>query len=107
MDDYTRTLPLITLIELIRRGSKLSRYTGLVRTTISLPDDLIRSAQAAARQLRMSRSRFFAIAISEFLGRHRTNRITQRLNEVYSEQRAKLNPALHSAQLGHTESDSW
>ncbi|HWX54653.1 MAG TPA: hypothetical protein VN176_08695 [Verrucomicrobiae bacterium] len=78
-----------------------------MKTAISLPDDLFKLAEAAARQLRMSRSQLYAAAISEFLDRRQTGRVTKRLNEVYSEQPAKLDPAFHSAQLKSIESDSW
>lgn len=78
-----------------------------MKTAISLPDDLFRLAEAAAHQLRMSRSQLYAAAIAEFLDRRQTGRVTKRLNEVYSEQPAKLDPALHSAQLKSLESDSW
>ncbi|HJX83143.1 MAG TPA: hypothetical protein VJ723_02220 [Candidatus Angelobacter sp.] len=78
-----------------------------MRTTISLPDDLFHLAEAAARKLRMSRSQLCATAISEFLDRRQTSRITERLNEVYTEQPAKLNAALHSAQLKPIERDFW
>ena len=82
-------------------------YTLFVKTAISLPDDLFKLAEAAARKLHMSRSQLYATAISEFLDRRRASKITGRLNEVYSEQPAKVDPLLHSAQLRSIESDSW
>jgi hypothetical protein len=82
-------------------------YTLLVKTAISLPDDLFKLAEATARKLHMSRSQLYATAISEFLDRRRASKITARLNEVYSEQPAKVDPRLHSAQLKSIESDSW
>jgi hypothetical protein len=94
---------LITLI----CADQIERYTGFVRITISLPDDLFRLAEAVARKLRMSRSQLYATTIAAFLARCRTSRITERLNEIYSEEPAKLDPALHSAQIISLESDSW
>jgi len=84
-----------------------SCYTSLVKTAISLPENLFRQAEAAARQLKMSRSQLYATALAEFLERRRTNKITERLNEIYSEAPAKVDPALHSAQLKSLESESW
>jgi metal-responsive CopG/Arc/MetJ family transcriptional regulator len=55
-----------------------------VKTAVSLPDDLYRLAEAAARKLKMSRSELYAAAISEFLTRRQASRITERLNETYS-----------------------
>jgi predicted transcriptional regulator len=78
-----------------------------VKTAISLPDDLFRKAELAARQLKMSRSRLYATAIAEFLDRRRTSKTTERLNEIYSKEPASLAPALSAAQLKSLESDSW
>lgn len=82
-------------------------YTELVKTAISLPEDLFRLAEAAARKLKMSRSQLYATAIAEFLERRQTSKITERLNQIYSEEPAKLDPAMHSAQLEFIERDSW
>jgi predicted transcriptional regulator len=84
-----------------------SCYTFFVKTAVSLPDDLFKLAEAAARKLHMSRSQLYATAIAEFLDRRQARKITKRLNEIYSGQPAKLDPALHSAQLKSVESDSW
>ena len=55
-----------------------------MKTAVSVPDDLFRLVEAAARLLRISRSQLYATAISEFLNRQQRNAITERLNEVYS-----------------------
>ena len=78
-----------------------------MKTAVSLPDDLFNLAEAAARKLRISRSKLYATAISEFLDRRKSKQITKRLNEIYSEQPGKLDPALHSAQIKSIERDSW
>ncbi|MBZ5533477.1 MAG: hypothetical protein LAO20_18770 [Acidobacteriia bacterium] len=78
-----------------------------MKTTISLLDNLCRLAEAAARKLKMWRSQLGGTAIAEFLERRQTNTITKRLNEIYSAEPAKLDPALHSAQLKSLETDSW
>jgi metal-responsive CopG/Arc/MetJ family transcriptional regulator len=76
-----------------------------MRTTVSLPDDLFRLAEAAARRLRVSRSELYAKAIAEFLEQQDGNAITERLNEVYSRRPAKLDPGLLQAQLKSPERD--
>jgi metal-responsive CopG/Arc/MetJ family transcriptional regulator len=78
-----------------------------MKTAVSLPDELFRTAEAAARRLRVSRSQFYATAIAEFLDRHQTNAITERLNEVYSRRPAKVDTALHRAQIKSLDKDSW
>jgi metal-responsive CopG/Arc/MetJ family transcriptional regulator len=78
-----------------------------MKTAISLPEDLFRLAEAAARKLKMSRSQFYATAIKEFLDRRHTAKITQRLNEVYSTEPARIDRALASAQSESVERESW
>jgi predicted transcriptional regulator len=78
-----------------------------MKTAVSVPDDLFRLAETAARRLRVSRSQLYATAIAEFLHRQETNAVTERLNEVYSHRRAKVDTALHRAQLSSLDKDSW
>jgi predicted transcriptional regulator len=72
-----------------------------------MPDDLFRLAEAAARRLRLSRSELYAKAIAEYLERQKDSAITERLNEVYTQRPAKLDPGLHRAQLKSLEKDGW
>ncbi len=78
-----------------------------MKTAVSLPDDLFRLAEVAARRLRLSRSELYAKAIAEYLERREDNAITERLNEVYSRRPAKLDSALHRAQLKSLKKDGW
>jgi len=78
-----------------------------MKTAVSMPDDLFRRAEATARRLRVSRSELYAKAISEFLKQQQGNAITERLNDVYSRLPAKVDSALHRAQVKSLEKDSW
>jgi metal-responsive CopG/Arc/MetJ family transcriptional regulator len=82
-------------------------YTFFVKTAISLPEDLYRMAEAAARKLKISRSQLYATAIAEFLERRQTSKITERLNRIYAREQSELDPALQSAQLRSLEKDDW
>ena len=84
-----------------------SGYTSGMKTAVSVPDDLFRLAEAAARRLRVSRSQLYATALSEFLDRQQNNAVTERLNEVYSRRPAKVDSALHRAQMRSLNKDSW
>jgi predicted transcriptional regulator len=55
-----------------------------VKIAISIDDELLRAADEAARRLRFSRSRLFAVAVGDLIGRHRKDEILRRLNEVYA-----------------------
>jgi predicted transcriptional regulator len=78
-----------------------------VKTAVSVPDDLFRLADAAAKRLRVSRSQLYAAALAEYLGRQQTDAITERLNEVYSRLDAKLDPVLNDAQMASLDRESW
>ena len=55
-----------------------------MKTAISINDGLLREADETARLMRLSRSRLFALAVGEFLGRRRREEMLLRLNEVYA-----------------------
>jgi metal-responsive CopG/Arc/MetJ family transcriptional regulator len=82
-------------------------YTRSMKTAVSLPDELFRVAEAAARRLRVSRSQLYARAIAEFLKGQQENSITERLNGVYSQRAANLDSGLHRAQLKSLAKDAW
>jgi metal-responsive CopG/Arc/MetJ family transcriptional regulator len=78
-----------------------------MKTAVSMPDDLFRRAEAAARRLRVSRSQLYARAIEEFLKAQQGSGITERLNEVYSQIPAQVDSALERAQLKSLPKDAW
>lgn len=84
-----------------------SGYTKSMKTAVSVPDEVFRLAEAAARRLRVSRSQLYSTAISEFLKRQQGTVVTERLNEVYARRPAKMDSALHRAQMGSFEKESW
>ena len=56
-----------------------------MKTAVSMDDGLLREADQTARQLGLSRSRLFALAVGDFLQRHRQQDMLRRLNEVYGD----------------------
>jgi len=77
-----------------------------MKTAVSLPDEIFRHAEAAAKKLHISRSKLYATAIAEYLNRHRADSVTERLNQVYSKHDSKLDPALERAMF-ETAKDRW
>jgi len=55
-----------------------------MKTAISIEDGLLRDADETARRMGLSRSRFFALAVGDFLRRQRREQMLRRLNEVYA-----------------------
>jgi hypothetical protein len=78
-----------------------------MKTAVSVPDELFRQAEAEAKKLRISRSKLYSTALSEFLDRKRSKSITERLNEVYSKQDSKLDPALERMTLESLRKERW
>jgi predicted transcriptional regulator len=78
-----------------------------MKTAVSIPDDVFRKAEAAARRLKISRSKLYATAISELLQRESEQSVTARLDECYARRPAKLDPALHRGQLKSLEKERW
>ena len=78
-----------------------------MKTAVSMPDDLFHKAEAVAKNLQVSRSEFYARAISEFLKAQQGSAITERLNEVYLHSPAKIDPGLHRAQLKSIKRNAW
>jgi hypothetical protein len=72
-----------------------------MKITISLPDALFHAADRLAAQLGLSRSRLYARALADYVGRHEDAGVTTKLDEVYRDDAATpaLDPAFARAQL--------
>jgi len=78
-----------------------------MKTAISLPDELFQSADALAERLGVSRSQLVATALAEYLAKHQTQKLTDRLNAVYAAESSTLDPALRRAQARSLRADEW
>jgi metal-responsive CopG/Arc/MetJ family transcriptional regulator len=78
-----------------------------MKTSISIPDEIFRQAEATAKKLRISRSKLYASAISEYLDRRRATSVTKRLNKVYSKHDSRLDTAFERAMLQTLGKDPW
>jgi metal-responsive CopG/Arc/MetJ family transcriptional regulator len=79
-----------------------------MKTAISLPDPLFRSADRAARRLHMSRSRFFVSAVSRYVHEVERSDVTERINAVYCRldpQDASIAPAIATMQAASIPQD--
>ena len=55
-----------------------------MKTAITIPDDVARSAESLAKQMHIPRSRLYIKAIREFVRKHRDEAITKSYDDVYS-----------------------
>ena len=56
-----------------------------MKTAISIPDEIFREAEQAAKRLGMTRSEFFTRAVRDFLGIRRERAITLSYDEAFSD----------------------
>jgi metal-responsive CopG/Arc/MetJ family transcriptional regulator len=59
-------------------------YTMLMKTAVSIPDDLYKPAEEVAQRLKIARSTLYAEALTEYLQGHQMDGVTTRLNSVYA-----------------------
>lgn len=81
-----------------------------MKTAISIDDGILQEADETARRMGLSRSRLFAIAVSDFLQRRRQEQMLLRLNEVYSNQGEPSEESLLKgikAKTRRTVKDRW
>ena len=57
-----------------------------VKTAISVPEDLFEQLKNTAKEMNLSRSRVFTLAVREFLEARENRRILEQLNRVYGEE---------------------
>jgi metal-responsive CopG/Arc/MetJ family transcriptional regulator len=69
-----------------------------MKTAISIPDTVYKSAEQLALRLGESRSELYTKAIKSYVEKHQDKKVTEKLNEVYSTEASQLDPVLASLQ---------
>jgi len=72
-----------------------------VKTAISIPDRVFRSAEQLASRLGVSRSQLYSKALAALVDKHRDDLITSRLNEIYGPGRESSSLDAGIASLQH------
>jgi metal-responsive CopG/Arc/MetJ family transcriptional regulator len=78
-----------------------------MKTAISVPDDVFAAAENLAEQLGMSRSQLFSVAVAEFVASHQDAEVTRKLDEVYGQEKAALDPVLAKLQQRRLLRSEW
>jgi metal-responsive CopG/Arc/MetJ family transcriptional regulator len=80
-----------------------------MKTAISIPDALFQAAERVARRLGVSRSELYRRALRTFLGDHREDGVTEKLNEIYDTagESAGIDPVLAQLQASSLPRDEW
>ncbi len=56
-----------------------------MKTAISIREPLFQEAEVLAREMKLSRSRLFALALDEFIQKRRNLRLLERINQACAE----------------------
>jgi metal-responsive CopG/Arc/MetJ family transcriptional regulator len=87
---------------------------SVIKTAISIDEELFERVEEQRRQLGMSRSQFFAQAIEEFFRQQETQSIIEALNNVYREEKPDVEEEAFRKQAGrlmaerlNREDGSW
>ena len=78
-----------------------------MKIAISVPDDIFEAGEHLAKQLGLSRSQLYSDALAAYLSERGAAAVTHKLDAVYAEQSAKLEPALARAQLSRVADEAW
>jgi metal-responsive CopG/Arc/MetJ family transcriptional regulator len=78
-----------------------------MKTAISIPEDIYRDAEDAAKRLGMSRSRLYSEAVADFLNRYRKDDIKVKLNKVHAFGSLGVDPVLAAIQLASLSQEEW
>jgi metal-responsive CopG/Arc/MetJ family transcriptional regulator len=66
------------------RWGRISAKFIPMKTAISIDDQLLHDADRAAKQMGLSRSRLFSLALRDYLHQRRQQELLEKLNRVYA-----------------------
>ena len=76
-----------------------------MKTDISIPNPVFKSAQRLAKKLGISLSELYTAALSEYLTTHEN--VTEALNRVYEVESSEMEPELVQIQMASVDSENW
>lgn len=78
-----------------------------MKTAISIPDPLFQAAEREAARRRISRSRFYSMAVASYLKSLRARNIKKALDAVYATEDSVVDPALARLQSEALGREKW
>lgn len=76
-----------------------------MKTDISIPNPIFKSAQRLAEKLGISLSELYTAALSEYVTMHEN--VTEALNQVYEVEDSEIEPELVQIQMASVEGENW
>jgi len=78
-----------------------------MKTAISIPDPIFESAEKCAHRIGLSRSQLYTEAVKEYLERHKNDRVTSKLDQIYSKESSNLDHQAYALQYSSLQKDEW
>jgi metal-responsive CopG/Arc/MetJ family transcriptional regulator len=78
-----------------------------MKTAISISDEIFQKAEKAARNLGVSRSKLYSLAIEEFIEIHNPEAVTAKLNNIYGKIDSNLDDDIVQTNYDLSSRDEW
>jgi len=78
-----------------------------MKTAISIPDNIFKKVEKTAKKMGLTRSRFFTVAVEEFIENHNPSQITERLNSIYENEINEIDQIIYSMQIQSIDKEVW
>ena len=78
-----------------------------MKTAISIPDHIFKAAERLASRLGMTRSRFYTKAVTEYVQKHKNDKVCEKLNEIYEHESFSLDAATNAIQWASIDEEEW
>ncbi|GHV50542.1 hypothetical protein AGMMS49579_04310 [Spirochaetia bacterium] len=78
-----------------------------MKTAISIENPVYEEAESAARQMGLSRSKLYTLAVKEYVENHNPEIMTERLNRIYGKQGAAIDEDIMRSQYDLLSGEGW
>jgi metal-responsive CopG/Arc/MetJ family transcriptional regulator len=78
-----------------------------MKTAVSIPDEIFERAETLARRGKRSRSEVYACALSEYVGRHAPDSVTEAMNRVLDDVKGPADGFASRAARRTLERSEW
>jgi metal-responsive CopG/Arc/MetJ family transcriptional regulator len=78
-----------------------------MKTAISIPDSTFESAERLAKRMKLSRSELYTKAVSSYIQEHKSDNVTDILNEIYAQEQSTVDTVIQALQLSSLPKDQW
>jgi metal-responsive CopG/Arc/MetJ family transcriptional regulator len=78
-----------------------------MKTDISIPNPVFEAAENLAKEMGVSLSEFYTVAIHAYIIEHQKENITEILNQVYAKEESALEPQFIKMQVVSLEDKQW